>query len=406
MANDEDNRWSDDGLGADVMEKMFSNKIRRRIIDQKPDIENQGDIDHDSKNQETKNIDTTSVEQDQNSDIEKMSHYGQKLLDDKISGNKSTSSVAKFSDENLKEQKLDSKPINRLKSITGKTKDKQKPEKLEKEETTITKSDIQDIKYLLGDIASLIRDTYGYKKYPHDEKGKQAMEEGTALVYKYRNYYDVVNTIKKVGPVDPQDFDSPVYNAERIFEVLERYSDIIYIINDGTETLFTIVSHEGRTNFSKESIILPGETKQYYNVYEFRLRSPTVGHPYRVTEYQIMDVSETSFIPFELISLHDVDLPATNENWFEEDIVPIHPPTTIRIEVAISKTGIFSAAITNGGNTQVVNFNVTSGPELIEDGVYVFELLVHKGDTINFRYSTDSGKIKILRVQEIDASTA
>ncbi len=283
----------------------------------------------------------------------------------------------------------------------------QKLEKSKKEEdVTITKSDIQDIKNLLKNIITILRDTYGFKKYPYDEKSTQATERGTALVYKYRNYYDVINTIKKAGPIDPQDFDSPVYNAERIFDVLERYSDIIYVINDGTEPLFIVISHEGKTNFSKESIILPGEIKQFYNTYELRLRSPTIGHPYRVTEYQIVDVSEASLIPFELANLHDVPLPSAGNNWLDTDIIPLKPPTTIRIEVAVSNSGIFSATITNDGNTQEVLFNATSGPELVENGVYIFELLVHKGDSINFRYSTDNGKIKILRIQEIDASTA
>lgn len=304
--------------------------------------------------------------------------------------------------EKLVDKNIDNETNNNIQ----KSKISEKPKKLELEEQAITKSDIRDIKNLLKNIISILRDTYGFKKYPYDEKSRQSMEEGTVLVHKYRNYYDVINTIKKAGPVDPQDFDSPVYNSERIFDVLERYSDIIYVINDGTEPLFIVISHEGKTNFSKESIVLPGEVKQLYNIYELRLRSSIVGHPYRVTEYQIVDVSETSLIPFEIANLHDVSLPSAGDNWLDEDIVPLRPPTTIRIEVAVSNSGIFSAAITNDGNTQEVLFNATSGPELVENGVYVFELLVHRGDSINFRYSTDNGNIKILRVQEIDASTA
>ena len=282
----------------------------------------------------------------------------------------------------------------------------QKSERLEKEESYITKSDIKSVIRLLQQIASGVIELQGIMPYMYDEKGRDTTRRGRTHVYKYLNYYDITNTIKKAGPIDPQDFDSPVYNSERIFEILERYSDILYLINEGIEPLFCIISHEGRTNFSKESIILPGETKQYYNVYELRLRPTTIGHPYRVQEYMLVDVSETSLIPFQLTSLHDVDLPSADENWLEEDIIPIHPPTTFRIQVAVSVPGIFSATITNGGNAQVVDFNVTSGPELIKDGVYVFELLVHKGDTVNFRFSEDNGKIKVLRIQEIDASTA
>jgi len=373
MVNDVDNRWTDDDLGNDVMEKMFNSKRKRNVVNQNDDMKEQSNLskNQNGKNQDTKNLDVAKIDQNQKSDIKDL----------ELQNNVQT----------LNNKEKTESPININKQIP---------------EQPISKSDIKDIKHLLEDIVTVIQATYGFKKYPYDEKSRQAMEEGTAMVYKYRNYYDVTNTIKKAGPIDPQDFDSPVYNSERIFEVLERYSDILYLINDGIEPLFCVISHEGRTNFSKESIILPGEVKQYYNTYELRLRSPTVGHPYRVTEYMIVDVSETSFIPFELVSLHDVDLPSAGDNLLEEDIIPIHPPTTLRIQVAVSKAGIFSAAITNDRNTQVVNFNATSGPELIGDGVYVFELLVHKGDTVNFRYSTDNGTIKILRVQEIDASTA
>jgi hypothetical protein len=119
-----------------------------------------------------------------------------------------------------------------------------------------------------------------------------------------------------------------------------------------------------------------------------------------------MSVSQTSIVPTELAILQNEKLPDTGNNWLNEDLVPLISPTTFRIQVAVSVSGIFSATITNEGNTQIVDFNMTSGPDLIKDGVYVFELLVHNGDSINFQYSTDDGRIKILRVQEIDAATS
>lgn len=241
--------------------------------------------------------------------------------------------------------------------------------------------------------------------YTYNEKGRETTRRGRAHVYRYLNYYDVTNTIKKAGLIDPQDFDSPVYNVERVYDILERYSDIINIANDGTDSLFVTISHEGKTNFSKESVIMPGEVKQYYNTYELRLRSPQIGLPYRVTEYLLMSVSQTSILPNELVSLQDEHLPDAGENWLETDITPLIFPTTFRIQVAVSVEGIFSVAITNEGNTQIVDLNSTSGPKLIENGLYVFELLVHRGDSINFQYSETGGKIRILRVQEIDAAT-
>ena len=309
--------------------------------------------------------------------------------------------------EKLEDREINDKTDNEDQNSEDSEKlEKEEIKKSEKEEPVITKSDIKNVIKLLQQIASGVIELQGINPYTYDDRGRDTTRRGRAHVYKYLNYYDVTNTIKKAGPIDPQDFDSPVYNAERVYEVLERYSDIIHVINGGTEPLFVVVSHEGRTNFSKESVIFPGEVKDFYQVYELRLRSSEVGLQYRVTEYLIMSVSQTSLIPIELASLHDVSLPDAGENWLETDITPLISPTTFRIEVAVSKTGIFSATITNHENIQLVNFNVTSGPELIEDGVYVFELLVHKGDSINFRFSASGGKIKILRVQEIDASTA
>ena len=282
----------------------------------------------------------------------------------------------------------------------------QEPEKVAKEEAAISKSDIKILINLIRQIEIETRELSGLKKFIHDEISKEALEKGKIDVKKYRNYYDIVNTIKKEGPIDPQDFDSPVYNIERVFEDLERYSDIVSIVNGGTQPLFTIVSHEGRTNFSKESVIFPGEVKSFYHVYELRLRSPENGLLYRVTEYLIQSVSQTSLIPIELASLHDVKLPDTGEDWLETDIIPLITPTTFRIQVSVSIAGNFFSVITKDENEEVVLFNAISGPELIEDGIYIFDLLVHKGDSVNFRYSTDHGKIKILRIQEIDAATA
>lgn len=294
-------------------------------------------------------------------------------------------------------------PSNRL--DTKSTGNMQKLEKPKKEDQAITKSDIKAVIKILQQIASGVIELQGMMPYIYNEKGRETARRGRAHTYRYLNYYDVTNTIKKAGPIDPQDFDSPVYNVERVYDVLERYSDIINVANDGTDSLFVTISHEGKTNFSKESVIQPGEVKQFYNTYELRLRSPQVGLPYRVTEYLLMSVSQTSIVPNELVSLQDESLPDAGDNWLPEDLIPQIFPTTFRIQVAVSIAGIFSATITNSGNTQVVDFNATSGPELIEDGVYVFELLVHRGDSINFQYSETGGKIRILRVQEIDAAT-
>ncbi len=76
------------------------------------------------------------------------------------------------------------------------------------------------------------------------------------------------------------------------------------------------------------------------------------------------------------------------------------------IEVAVSVAGNFRAVVTKGGNSQTVTFNVIPGPALVAGGVYIFDLLIHSGDSINFTYSVTGGTIQIFRVQELDSASA
>lgn len=239
-----------------------------------------------------------------------------------------------------------------------------------------------------------------------NQKGAEAISKGLISVKKYRNYYDVSRTIATAAPDDPHDFDSPVYQRERIFVDLQRITDKILITNEGPGILYIIVSHGGEVEFSQETPIFAGDTKWYYNVYELRTRSPIAGLTYRVTEYDIHVGGPIGFTPFDIADIHDVALPAANTNWLPSDITPIKTPTDFRIQVAVSISGNFDAAITNGGDTQVVTFNVIPGPALVAGGLYIFDLLVHSGDTVNLRYSTTGGTIQILRVQEIDSASA
>lgn len=421
MANDRNNRWND-GSDGEVMEKLFDNKINRikgtGQDDQSRSIYNQeSDTIGQStqfKNWNSKNRDlNTSTEQGQSSDIEERSsdiisddnnpEYMQKLNNKTLSIENreriDTSTITDMKNDNQQDGNQQNKKQN-----DNQQNDNQQNEK--QNEKPISKSDIRQVINLLKQIAGGVKELEGMLPYRYDEKGRDTTRRGRAHIYKYLNYYDVTNTIKTAGPVDPNDFDSPVYNKERVFEDLERYSDIINVSNEGRDTLFVIVSHGGRTNFSKEAPVFPGEVKTYWNVYELRLRSPKNGLEYRVTEYDIMDVSESPLIPIELATLQDEPLPDVDTNWFSEDIVPQRTPTTLRFQVSVSVEGILSAVIKRGGNEQIIFFNATSGPDLLADGLYTFEILAHEGDSINFRYSKTGGSIKVLRVQEIDSATA
>lgn len=118
-------------------------------------------------------------------------------------------------------------------------------------------------------------------------KSDKSRPEGDVAIKRYRNYYDISGTITTAQATDPNDQDNVNYNQEQVFVSLERNAEHITVSNDGVDTLFVIASHEGGQNFSRERPIYPGENKVYFNIYELRLRSPTAGLAYRVTEYPI-----------------------------------------------------------------------------------------------------------------------
>lgn len=127
-----------------------------------------------------------------------------------------------------------------------------------------------------------------------DQPGAEDVSKGEVRLEKYDNNYNVQNAIKVAGPVDPQDFDSPVYNRERIFENLERMADVINVVNPqplGGQQLFVIQSHKSVMEFSHETPVDPQQIQQFYKIYEIRLRSQTSGQIYRVTTYPVRSIS-------------------------------------------------------------------------------------------------------------------
>ena len=397
MVNDENDKWADDGeLPIRIVNsKNFENLSKRKTMN---------NLHNDPKESST----IEQINSLKPKDLYKNEH-GDQIKNIELNKIPLNEKLTNEQEEQIKNIELNKIPINEKltnEKLTNKDDPIKESEKREKEEYSITKSDIKNIIKLLQKIQSDTQEVAGFKKFPFDEKGREDIEKGKIETRKFRNYYDVYHTITTAAASDPNDFDSPVYNVERIFESEERYADILNVTNNGTDSLFVVISHGGRTNFSQEAIIFPGEVKTYYNVYELRLRSPTAGLPYRVTEYDINNVSETSFIPIEKANLHNQALPAIGTNWLASDITPTNSPTTFVVEVAVSIAGTFSAVITKGGNSQTVAFNVIPGPALIAGGLYIFSLLVHSGDSVNFVYSATGGTIQILRVQEFDGATA
>lgn len=127
-----------------------------------------------------------------------------------------------------------------------------------------------------------------------DQPGSEDVDRGILAKRKYDNYYNVQNAIQTAWPVDPLDFDSPVYNRERIFEHLEHNADLIYVLNTqpfvGGAQLFVIESHKSMIGFSNEVPIDPQQQKEFHNIYELRLRSTLQGHVYRVSTYPVASI--------------------------------------------------------------------------------------------------------------------
>lgn len=126
-------------------------------------------------------------------------------------------------------------------------------------------------------------------------KGEESIDKGDIYFgRKFEDYWDTHHTTTNAVATDPVNPDSPLYDVHNIRNALGRKPEIIYISNDSTEqvtgTLYVIVSHTGYLAESKEELIYAGEMKRYFNVYFIKVRSPTQGLAYRVSEYEIKKI--------------------------------------------------------------------------------------------------------------------
>jgi len=101
--------------------------------------------------------------------------------------------------------------------------------------------------------------------------------------------------------------------------------------------------------------------------------------------------------PLEKVNLQNTAVSADTD-ILPTSLEPLAGPSLLRIMLAMSYAGVFSATITKEEDTQVLHFY--EGSNLQADSLYIFDMLVHPGDSVNFRYSVDS-TLRILRVQEI-----
>lgn len=114
------------------------------------------------------------------------------------------------------------------------------------------------------------------------------------------------------------------------------------------------------------------------------------------TDYSIT-VSQLN--PIERANKHNLAVSA-NTDILDPALTSIKPPSLFRTMIAVSVAGIFKATIRKEANTQTLAFN--AGTNLKVDSLYVFDVLVHEGDIVNFQHSVNT-TIQVLRIQEIFA---
>ena len=86
-------------------------------------------------------------------------------------------------------------------------------------------------------------------------------------------------------------------------------------------------------------------------------------------------------------------------DFFATDLSPKFSPSTFRIMISVDTATRLSATIENDSTEMTAHFN--AGVDLTADCLYIFDLLVHQGDTVNFEVD-DTVNVDICRVQEID----
>lgn len=148
--------------------------------------------------------------------------------------------------------------------------------------------------------------------------GERNTPSGTAKIEYFGRYYDITNTIQIAGPTNPNNADANIYNEEKVNDSLQRNAPFLRLVNDGTDNLYAIVSHGGGQTFSQENIIYPGDVKDYINVYELRLRSPTQDLPYRVSEYRI----ERTCCPTSTSVTTTLNTASINDIRFGKNVTP------------------------------------------------------------------------------------
>ena len=231
----------------------------------------------------------------------------------------------------------------------------------------------------------------GGERYPLLDRKQMRVGEATLPIR--GEYYDHDRTITTAGPVNPNNYSSPVYNRETVHVDLGQNAEFIQVINKGDDDLAIICSHEGTQDFADETIISPGDTKLYINVYELRCRSPTQGLPYTVTEFYMEKVCCPTPEPgTENVNVVNTPLPTTDSNI---DVTLTNLSKLMRWGRLVDPTWIHAAETTApGALTDLVSKAVTAG----KTG-YIYGFFIEAQEANNFFINWVSGGVtKSIRI--------
>ena len=106
--------------------------------------------------------------------------------------------------------------------------------------------------------------------------------------------YDNDNVIETAVSTDPGDPGSDIYQQEKVNDIIGNNAKLIHVYNYGPGLLYVVSSVNG-IDFTKETLLLEGEKKEYTNIHTLGFRSPTALLRYRVTERYVLNQYSQQF---------------------------------------------------------------------------------------------------------------
>jgi len=227
----------------------------------------------------------------------------------------------------------DGKLIIEIASINGKAKEIQpkinygfKSEHIDNDMNRELPESIKEqlIKSKSGFICDAEEDSKEYKKYIELKEKYKDKESINPNRFNTGQLKITMSTEDKQDFGQISDIENGIYGYDRIriFDSMGRKSDKVHLINDGPGTMYVLLNRTGVSDDSgiwtqsekikdkseiefeigwkssednmkdswsaEEIMIYPGEKWSFFDVYEMRVRSPTQGNLYRVTEDDVV----------------------------------------------------------------------------------------------------------------------